>query len=112
MLHRAKLLTFILLFSFLSQHVQAYSYIAARKIKAIGCHNTDSICFIDIEGEPVGPLNCRSTSIRWDSNTLAGKNQFTLLLSAYHANKALNIAISNDCFTMQPNFPTILFTNI
>lgn len=90
----------------------AAEWVGSRKIIAMGCHNTDSICYIEIDGAAVGPANCRGNSIRWDSSTTPGKNQFALLLSAYHAAKPISLNVADSCFSMQSNFPTFSYSYI
>jgi hypothetical protein len=90
----------------------AASMSGPRKILSIGCHNTDPICYITIEGSPVGPAGCNGTSIRWDSSTIPGKNHLSLFMAAYHAGKPVDLSILDACFPIQPNFPTFGFSNM
>ncbi len=102
---------FVFVFLCISNDSSA-EWVGSRKILSMGCHNTDSICYIEIEGAAVGPANCRGNSIRWDSSTIQGRNQFALLLSAYHAGKPISLNVADNCFSMQTNAPTFLYSYI
>lgn len=86
----------------------AAGWSGARKILEIGCHNDSSgVCFITVDGAPVGPSSCNSNSIRWDAqSTVGGKNAMALLSAAYLASKPIGFYVLDNCFAAQPGYPT------
>lgn len=84
-----------------------------RKITSLGCHNIDNICFVQIDGAPVGPPACKSNSVRWDiEKDPNGKSSFSLLNAAYFSGKSVVLQISEQCFKYQNNFPTFLWLTV
>ncbi|MGK3962892.1 hypothetical protein WMF38_01705 [Sorangium sp. So ce118] len=85
-----------------------------RQILQIGCHLNDDICYVTISGSAAGPSRCRSTSIRWNSQSSTnGKNLLSLLTAAYLAGKKVNFAVSDSaCFSDQPTYPTFDYANV
>ncbi len=82
-----------------------------RTIINMGCHNTtDGICYMNLSGDPIGPANCKSNSVRWDSTTAGGKNQFAIMTAAYLAGKSVSLNIPDFCFSLQPGYPTFTFS--
>jgi hypothetical protein len=98
--------------SFLSFSTLAAGSTGPRKIQNIGCHNTDSVCYITIEGAPVGSSNCQGNSIRWDSGTVFGKNHLALFMAAFYQGKQVDLYIPDNCFSLQPNYPTFLYSTM
>ena len=83
----------------------------SRTIITMGCHNTaDGICYMNLSGEPIGPPNCRNNSVRWDSTTAGGKNQFAIMTAAYLSGKPVALNIPDFCFNLQPGYPTFTFS--
>ena len=79
-----------------------------REIERIGCHLSDSTCFVEISGNPVGPESCRSTSIRWNNDSAAnGKEMLSLLMAAFAAGKQVNFNIVGSCYGTYPTFSYI-----
>lgn len=76
-----------------------------RAILDYGCHLIDTTCYVTLAGNAVGGGNCISTSIRWDSSTVAGKNWLALITTAYTAGKKVNLEVVG-CYANQPSFPT------
>jgi hypothetical protein len=71
----------------------AATYVTST-INAIGCHNVDDTCYVDLETE-TGTSNCTSNSIRWYSDSDAGgSNALSLLMAAYLAGRTVHFAIS------------------
>jgi hypothetical protein len=83
-----------------------------RKILSLGCHRTDTTCFVEIEGAAVGPLGCQATSVRWDTANTPGKNHLALFMSAQARGKRVSLAISPACYANQPNFPTFDYSYV
>jgi len=85
-----------------------------RTINYIGCHKNDNTCYVTINGSPVGPATCSSTSIRWnETNDANGKAALALLTTAFIAGKQVVFYISdNVCYTNQPQYPTFSYYNI
>jgi hypothetical protein len=77
-----------------------------RNIVYMGCHKTDSTCFVAISGTTVGPAGCNWSEFRWDSSTIPGKNHMALLMSAHARGKRVNFYISPTCYANQPNYAT------
>lgn len=78
-----------------------------RNILNIGCHNTNTTCFVQISGASVGPGACSSTSIRWDVEGDAnGMVALTHLTTAFIAGKMVSFQISDSCFANQSSYPT------
>ncbi|HMU66143.1 MAG TPA: hypothetical protein PKE57_03290 [Cellvibrionaceae bacterium] len=103
----------LLAMTFISVSSYAAGGTGLRKILGIGCHNGgDPVCYVTIEGAPVGPAGCNSTSIRWDSSLAGGKNQFALLTAAFMAGKPGDLFIMDTCFPLQPGYPTFSFSNL
>ena len=76
-----------------------------RTIEGIGCHLNNNTCYVYISGDPVGPVNCRSTSIRRDKETTnSGKELYSTLLAAAMAEKRVGFNISNECYGSYPTF--------
>lgn len=84
-----------------------------RDIEHIGCHRTDTTCYLTISGPAVGPDECQSSSIRWDIERSAnGKAALTHLTSAFMGERKVTLKISNDCYSAQPLFPTFDYWKI
>ncbi|WP_336928992.1 hypothetical protein [Vibrio cholerae] len=84
-----------------------------REITSLGCHNIDNICFVQIDGAPVGPPACKSNSVRWDiEKDPNGKSSFSLLNAAYFSGKSVVLQISEQCFKYQNNFPTFVWLTV
>ncbi len=83
-----------------------------RKMLYLGCHKTDTTCFVELEGAPVGPPGCQSTSVRWDTSNTPGKNHLAMFLSAQARGKRANLGISLTCYANQTNFPTFDYSMI
>jgi hypothetical protein len=74
-------------------------------IDTMGCHLVNNTCYVYVDGAPVGPTECSSTSIRWDEqNSPGGKNALALITSAFMAGKRINFAISETCYGAYPRF--------
>lgn len=85
----------------------------ARTITSMGCHKHDNICFIQIDGAPIGPSSCNGNSIRWDvKNEKNGTAALTLLTAAYFSNKKVSLDIDTTCFVYQNSFPTFNWFNV
>ncbi|MBD1567312.1 hypothetical protein [Vibrio sp. S12_S33] len=85
----------------------------ARKITSLGCHNIDNICFVQIDGDPVGPSSCKTNSVRWDiEKDPNGKSSFSLLNAAYFSGKSVVLQISEQCFKYQNNYPTFVWLTV
>lgn len=80
----------------------------SRQILSVGCHVADNTCYVYVSGDPVGPANCRSTSIRWNQKADAnGQSILSLLTAAYLAGKQVDFYVRDtDCYAYQPVFPT------
>jgi hypothetical protein len=83
-----------------------------RTITQVGCHRHDHICYIVISGAAVGPEECKSTSIRWNKNDPNGEAIFTLVTSAFYADKQIQFTPSNSCFVSQSNYPTMSYLSV
>ncbi len=83
-----------------------------RKIVDMGCHQDGSVCYVTLAGSLVGPTNCQGTSVRWIGNDNSGKLTLSMLTAAFLAGKNVALAISDQCFTTQPVYPTFLYYNI
>lgn len=77
----------------------------ARSIYDYGCHLSDTTCYVTLDGNAVGEGSCVSSSIRWDSSTVAGKNWLALFTAAYMAGKKVTLDVAG-CYAAQPSFPT------
>jgi len=78
-----------------------------RDIITMGCHKENGNCFMEINGEPVGPSECIANSVRF--NILSDKNaeaSFTLLSAAFFSGKKVRFTISDQCYSQQNTFPT------
>lgn len=73
-------------------------------VKEVGC-DTSNICFVTI-ATATGPSACSSVSIRWDGSTSAGKNELSLLMTAYTAQRPVFFYILNTCFPLDTQYPT------
>ncbi|MBB5211999.1 hypothetical protein [Microbulbifer hydrolyticus] len=73
-------------------------------ISKIGCHLEDSTCYVHID-KVVGPVDCSSSSVRWDKDASKGGNAaLTLLTAAYFAGKKVQFNISDSCYGKYPTF--------
>jgi hypothetical protein len=76
-----------------------------REIVNMGCVLGNTTCYVYVSGGSVGPVNCNSTSIRWDEkNSPGGKNALAMLTSAFMAGKTINFAITDTCYGSYPTF--------
>lgn len=83
-----------------------------REIEKIGCHLHDNTCYVTISGDPIGPPECNSTSLRWNETQDAnGKSILALLMSAFHAGKEVSFQ-ADSCYLLQPMFPTFKYINL
>ena len=96
---------FCLIFLSLSVTLQANEGSTGwRNLLGFGCHLNDGICYLDIDGAPVGASQCRTTNIRF--NTKASENGdvwASMLLAAYVSGKRVNLNISG-CYGNYPTF--------
>ena len=85
-----------------------------RKVVAVGCHSHDRTCYITIDGEAIGPnASCTSNSIRWSAITDENHNEMvSLLTAAFIAGKSVSIRLEEDCFSLQPAYPTISYFTV
>ena len=90
----------------------AITLTSPRAIVAMGCHQDGNICYVTLAGAPVGPASCTQNSVRWVGNDAGGKLTLSMLTAAFLANKNVVLAITDQCFTPQPIFPTLLYYNI
>lgn len=82
-----------------------------RSILSIGCHYGDDICFADLDAA-VGPTGCKATSIRWQPGKTNGKEIMSLLYGAFLAGKKVDFYVVDECFVLQPAFPTFGFATV
>lgn len=84
-----------------------------RSIIEIGCHRADNTCWVEISGEPVGPVACRSISLRWNEASDAnGRSLLALLSTAFAAGRFVNFHVSDSCYVLQPTAPTFDWINV
>ena len=65
-----------------------------REVLNVGCHRHDHTCYMTISGDPVGPEACSSISIRWNKNDANGDAIFSLVTSAFYANRKVSFTPS------------------
>jgi hypothetical protein len=101
-----------LFFMFLSINLSAESS-GKREITLVGCHNYDNTCFLSLAGDPVGPEECQSNSVRWNKkNDPNGEATLTLATSAFYAGKKVTVYLANSCYADQPKYPTPLYISV
>lgn len=86
--------------------------IVVRNVVSVGCSMNALDCWVEIDGDPVGPAACSKRFIRWTSQTTAqkpgGANALPLITAGYLAGKKLSVTVDTDtCFSGNTNFPTM-----
>lgn len=93
--------------SLASSVVLACEHSGPRSILNIGCHVDGSVCYMTLEGAPVGAASCMSTNIRWGGADQAGRTTLSLMYGAFLAGKKVDLCVdTTGCFAAQPAFPT------
>ncbi len=101
------------LLSAISLNTSAFESTGAREILSYGCHRADNTCYVQISGNPVGPEECQSTSVRWNEKLDAnGKAVLSIIQAAFYADKKVSFNISSSCYSQQTNFPTMSYLNV
>ncbi len=78
-----------------------------RTIHAVGCHLHDNTCYVSVD-KVVGSNECSSTSIRWKSNDVNGKETLSLLMAASVAQKKVTFNLDGNCMGVFPKFNYIV----
>lgn len=78
-----------------------------RTIKSMSCANGQRVCTIEVAGDVLGPRECPSTQLAFklasDNN---GDAVFSLLSSAFFANKKVRFTLSDQCIGSGEPKPT------
>jgi hypothetical protein len=103
-------LLLIMVLPHIINHATAATGSGYREINNMGCVLGNTTCYVYVTGEPVGPPECNSTSIRWDEqNSPGGTNTLAMLTSAFMAGKTVNFSVTDSCYG---NYPTFSYFNI
>jgi hypothetical protein len=78
---------------------QAADHVQQRRIVLVGCHHTDGVCFVVLDGAPFGGSEgCAfgaANEFRWDNaDTPNGKRTYTSMFAAFLQNKRVSVAVS------------------
>ncbi|WP_426323355.1 hypothetical protein [Pseudoduganella sp. R-43] len=89
---------FCICLSLTSNSANASEYVAGRKVVGVGCHNTDGICFVTLDGSAFGAtLGCAngaSNEFRFDNgDTSIGKRAYASFLAAALAGKTISVSV-------------------
>ncbi len=72
--------------------------IVERNIKSFSCSVGQRVCSVDISGDAVGPRECPATTLYFKVNSdNNGDAVFSLLSSAFFANKKVKFTLSDSC---------------
>ncbi|MBU2714207.1 hypothetical protein [Zooshikella harenae] len=108
-----KLAVFLVPLIFLSTSFAEAEEPSWTQIKSVGCHTTDTTCFVEISGNFVGPSACKSNSLRWNRKTSPNGNAtLSLLTTAFAAGNLVSFQVAEECYQDQPNYPTFRWFNI
>jgi len=84
-----------------------------RTVTVMGCHLTDGTCYFNIDGDPVGPEECKGNNVRFNVLTSPnGKTWLSMLEAAYLTKRQVNLSIINTCYADQPVYPTFNYGSI
>jgi hypothetical protein len=93
---------------FFSQYAAADE--AVGRVKAVGCHNTDNVCWVEVEGF-TGSANCgTSYQLRWDAGTAWGTRWYATLLAAKATGDRVRLEIASYCSPQ--GYPTFLYGSV
>jgi len=84
-----------------------------RNVIDFGCHTGNSICYVSIDGAPVGgEFGCSSNSVRWNADDApSGKRLFAMVTAAFVSGNRVQFQISG-CLPEQATFPTFTYASV
>ncbi|GFE79856.1 hypothetical protein GCM10011487_18560 [Steroidobacter agaridevorans] len=91
----------------LSQHAAAE---AVGRVVAVGCHNTDNVCWVEVEGFTGSPACGTSYQLRWDAGTAWGNRWYATLLAAKASGNRVRLEIASYCSAQ--GYPTFLYGSV
>ncbi|MBR9910450.1 MAG: hypothetical protein GYB33_08895 [Gammaproteobacteria bacterium] len=104
--------TYVLLGALMgSNSVLAAGMSGWSQINKIGCHVNDSTCYMIIS-KAVGPYECASKSLRWDSSSAGGRQTLSLLTEAFMQRKEASFYIPDSCYNEDPRYPTFDYFSV
>lgn len=100
--------------SLFSTSALAGESIGARKIVGIGCHNTNAVCYVTMDGAAFGAsLGCTvgaTNDFRFDNgDTAIGRRTYAALMAAFMAGKSVTLYL--DGCTGQ-GYPNLIYYNV
>jgi hypothetical protein len=108
-----KKLIILFALSVFSMHINAEEGSTGfRNITGFGCHLVDGTCYFNIDGGAVGPDECLSSNVRFNSqNSINGTTWLSLLQIAITTGKRIQLNIVG-CYSLQPRYPTFNYGSI
>jgi hypothetical protein len=92
----------------LSQHAAADE--AVGRVTLLGCHNTDNMCWVEVEGFTGTPACGTSYQFRWDAGTAWGSRWYATLLAAKASGNRVRLEIASYCSAQ--GYPTFLYGSV
>lgn len=94
--------------SLVSTNALAGETLGARKIVGLGCHNTNGVCFVTLDGGAFGAtLGCSvgaTNDFRFDNgDTANGKRTYAALVAASIAGKSVSVYVDGCTSQGYPN---------
>lgn len=90
--------------------------VASRKVVSVGCHNTDGICYINLDGSPFGStLGCAIGGLnefRFDNgDTSIGRRAYASFLAASLSGKSVTVTLEGCTSQGYPKLAYFLVSN-
>jgi len=99
---------------FAADSAAATEGVSTRKILDVGCHNTDGVCFVTLDGASFGSsLGCAvsvTNEFRFDNgDTSIGRRSYASILAAFLSGRSVSIVL-NGCTNQ--GFPALHYFHV
>jgi|SRR5688572_5176458 hypothetical protein len=82
---------------------------AVGLVESVGCHNTDNVCWVQVNGFSTSACN-QSSQLRWDAGTAWGARWYATFLAAHLSGKRVFLEVAGYC-TPQ-GYPTFMYGSV
>lgn len=84
---------------------------AVGQVSGLGCHNTDNVCWVQIEGFSSSAYCNNSSQLRWDAGSTWGSRWYATFLAAQMSGKRIFLEVLSTGCSSQ-GYPTFVYGSV